>query len=120
MIPKCAYLGGLGGSGWIATVPEFDVFGLLFETMVVLPVVITRFGLEKHCRVSAVEARVLGKVPGKVCEVLHVDLERRRDDSMAVVIVDPRTCCWPVSEPAGDVFRKISSVTHLVYGCLRR
>ena len=61
--------------------------------MVVLPVVVTRFGLEEHCWVSAVETRVLGVVPGKVCKVLHVDLERRRDDSMAVVIVHPRACC---------------------------
>lgn len=96
MIPKCAYLGGLGGSGRIATVPEFDVFGLLSKTMVVLPVVVTRLGLEEHGRVSAVEARVLGVVPGKVREVLHVDLERRRDDSMAVIIVHPRACCLAI------------------------
>ena len=48
--------------------------------------------LEEHCWPGAVVTGLVVEVGREIGEVLHVDLQGRRGDSMAVIVVDPCAC----------------------------
>ena len=83
-------------------------------------------GSEEHGWVAAVEAWVFIVVACEVYEVLHADLQGAGGDSVAVVVVDPRACCFLDGRVGLAVMfcilwgMEVGCLTYWVYGHRRR
>ena len=112
----------VGAGGWVAGVPVTDLADGMVWHKGPEPLV----GSEEHGWVAAVEGWVCAVVACDVCEVLHADLQGGGGDAVAVVDVDPRTCCFMGGRVRLAVMFcilwdfELGCLTHWVYGHRQR